>query len=82
MRKKEVEDKDLTSIERKLLEIQKEKYIQRPLRKHRHDWRFLERWIGDRACDTDYIFYCRKCLKITSIKIVLKKRISTKHKRK
>lgn len=42
--------------------------------KCKHNWRFLERWIGDNPNDTEYLFYCTKCLEITSQMIYLKKK--------
>lgn len=39
-----------------------------------HDWRFLERWLhsSENPEHTDYLFYCTKCLEITSLNISLK----------
>jgi hypothetical protein len=76
---------EIRDLDNRLLQLQKDLAMKKPSHKCVHRWRFLERWIGDKASDTDYIFYCIKCLKITSIKISLKrtfKKSSTKTKKR
>lgn len=40
-----------------------------------HLWEFLERWFPANSKEpTEYVFYCKKCLKLKNIRIEFKKK--------